>query len=113
MREAQPPGRPARESSTPPEIFPDVHMAWLRHEHIRSAAFIERCTGCIDLRDVVSVSHAAPDSGLGKKTDRSLEIALPTGGTIIFEAHSSDDADEWVDRLENLRSYWKRRHRVE
>ncbi len=134
MREAHPPVMPSKEASTPAELFPEVNHAFLEQEHHRMARFIEHSAGCVDLRDVTGVKLCEVTSDralrtdheqeqeledgegrqrLGKQSERSFEVALTSGSATRFEAHTPSDASEWVEKLNALQSYWKRRHRVE
>jgi len=132
MREAHPPTKPAKQASTPADLFPDVHKDFLDHEHHRMARFIEHSAGCVDFRNVTGIklcaererpSQSDPDSNEhedgedrqrhGKKSERSFEVSLTHGGPAQFEAHSPEDAKEWVEKLGDLKAYWDRRHRVE
>ena len=89
---------------------------------------IERSNGCIDLRDVTAIKQCSETpiqdaldnrrdqdatTRIGKKSERSFEIALAHCDPARFEAHSPEDAQEWVSRLSELKTYWNRRHRVE
>ena len=130
MRDARAPGRPTKEASTPADLFPEIHQVFQEYEHRRMSDFIERSAGCVDLRDVTSIMlveqtprHASIDTPdheddgakqrQGKRSERSFEVALTHGGPSVFEAHSPNDAKEWVDKLSSLMLYWTKRHRVE
>ena len=130
MRAAYPPTKPAKEASTPADLFPEIHQIFLGNEHHRMARFIEHSAGCVDLRDVTGVKLVVETSNAasmdtrsladgsdrqrhGKMLDRSFEVVLSHGGPTVFEAYSPEDAKEWVDKLNDLKAYWNRRHRVE
>ena len=123
MSNASPPITPQNESSTPADLFPDVHRSFLDGEHRRMAGFIERSAGCIDFRAVQEIRLCSDqhqhknDVGEGDKKSKqkakSFELELEHEGMTRFEAHSAEIAKEWVDRLNALMAYWKRRHRVE
>jgi len=57
---ATPPLVPKREGSMPADLFPDLYRSWIRSEHLRMTRFIEKCTGCIDLRDIAEVKLRRP-----------------------------------------------------
>ena len=64
----------------------------------------------------LSTSSKPPGSSWGAaqpRDDRCFEVDLMLGGTVRFEAHTIEDAKEWVTRLSGLINYWKRRHRIE
>lgn len=115
---AQPPLPPQRESSIPADLFPEVHREFMDGERRRIARFIERSAGCIDMRNIDSVTLCSqlrgPKGGVAdmERWQRSFEVTLPTA-KIQFEAHEESVAKEWVERLQSLMEYWKRRHRVE
>jgi len=44
------------------------------------------------------------------RTMRSFELLLVSGRVIRFETHSCVDALEWITRLRQLVSYWRKRH---
>lgn len=91
---------------------------------------MEHSAGCVDLRDVTGISVVKDTSNHktldnyeqrdgsdyqkhGKKSERSFEVALAHGAPTVFEAHTPEDAKEWVEKLTSLKAYWNRRHRVE
>jgi hypothetical protein len=111
---AQPPLPPRKEGCTPADVFPDMHRIFLDKERRRMSVFIERSAGCMDLRSIISVS-LCEDNGdrSGKKDGRFFEMTVACEDPVRLEAHSTEDAKEWVERLKALVAYWKRRHRVE
>ncbi|TYJ58455.1 hypothetical protein B9479_000662 [Cryptococcus floricola] len=117
MREAKPPLLPQAEGSIPSDIFPDVHRQFLQNEHKRMATTIQRSAGCLDLRDITSVKFeqgAESNDGQGEGTGTVFNVHLAHGGVMIqLEAHSEQVAKEWVERLNDLRGFWMRKHRVE
>ncbi|WVQ73104.1 hypothetical protein IAR50_002668 [Cryptococcus sp. DSM 104548] len=117
MREARPPLLPQPEGSIPSDIFPHVHRKFLQNEHKRMATTIQRSAGCLDLRDITSVGferNAESNDGQGEGSGTMFNMSVAHGGvTIQLEAHSDEVAKEWVERLNSLRGYWKRKHRVE
>jgi hypothetical protein len=111
---AQHPLAPHREGSTPTDLFPDLHKTFLDKEHRRVASFIESSVGCIDFRSITSVSLSSDDKEAAerhrqKKIDRCFDVFTAYGESFLLEAHSRDDAKEWVDYLKRLVAYWKRR----
>ncbi|OCF45974.1 hypothetical protein I317_00062 [Kwoniella heveanensis CBS 569] len=56
MKSARPPLLPQKEASSPASLFPEMYRSFIDAEHRRSARFLERCAGCIDLRDIISVN---------------------------------------------------------
>lgn len=118
LGKARPPLPPHKEGSYPYDVFPELYEEFAKSEKRRMARFIERSTGCVDIRDFQSV-QMCEDSESGsvvalskKKQIISFIVTLPHGET-IFEAASPEVAKEWVDRLNSLIEYWKRKHRVE
>ncbi|WVW84624.1 hypothetical protein I302_106658 [Kwoniella bestiolae CBS 10118] len=137
IKEARPPLPPSKESSTPSELFPELFKAFVDDEHRRMASFLERCSGCIDLRDIVSI-QVIPDQDKPKRlasrsgstssssqggstvqqqeseaTGRMFEVEVNTGGNVRLEAHTPEIAKEWVESLRGMKKYWQRRHRVD
>ncbi|TBU28603.1 Pleckstrin homology domain-containing protein [Dichomitus squalens] len=60
------------------------------------------------------------ESGVSKSKDksrlrmrRSFELVLVSGRVLRFEAYSCATALEWIVRLRQLVSYWKKRHQVD
>ncbi|TCD70536.1 hypothetical protein EIP91_002882 [Steccherinum ochraceum] len=47
------------------------------------------------------------------RTRRSFELVLASGRVIRFETHSCADCLEWITRLRQLVSYWRKRHQVD
>lgn len=116
INNAHPPLSPGKESSTPADLFPEVHKTFLEGEHRRMAAFVSRSAGCIDLRSVRGIRLCEPGSGhdgLKGKEEKCFEVQIASEANIVLEAHSPEIAKEWVDRLLALQAYWRRRHRVE
>ncbi|KAK8858607.1 hypothetical protein IAR55_002836 [Kwoniella newhampshirensis] len=125
--EARPPLIAHEEGSTPADLFPDVHRHFLDAEHRRLAYLIERSAGRVDLRDIVSVKLVKDESstrftqpdgheetnGASEGQSDTFDIEYSSGGTVRLQAASPDVAKEWVERLEALGSYWKRRQRVD
>jgi hypothetical protein len=135
-----PPLLPKREGSTPADLFPDVHRSFLTAEKRRMSRFIEKCTGCIDLRDIAAVElrksptdavdpTASPPTSprsdaahhvsahkvvpkQGDKKDREFIVKFRNGHTATFEAHTPAVAAEWVDHMSQLATYWGLYHRV-
>ncbi|KAF8809576.1 hypothetical protein BYT27DRAFT_7094201 [Phlegmacium glaucopus] len=73
-----------------------------------------------ELRTADDEEDEGGDSGLHKSADRtrlrmrrSFELLLNTGHVVRFEAHSSQVAIEWIERLRALIFYWKSRHRMD
>ncbi|KAI1789615.1 Pleckstrin homology domain-containing protein [Ganoderma leucocontextum] len=63
---------------------------------------------------------AGGETGMSKSTDkarlrmrRSFELVLVTGRVLRFEAYACATALEWIVRLRQLVSYWKKRHQVD
>ncbi|WVR06432.1 hypothetical protein IAU60_003463 [Kwoniella sp. DSM 27419] len=107
MKQARPPLLPQSEGSTPANMFDDVYHAFIDNEHRRMARFLERCSGCIDLRDIVSVNMVGDDTskGSGKKArsrsrSRSVSQSLGNGdeGARPQESHGflGDEANSVV-----------------
>ncbi|WVQ65819.1 uncharacterized protein L199_003997 [Kwoniella botswanensis] len=122
MKEARPPLPPSKESSTPSELFPELYKTFIDEEHRRMASFLARCSGCIDLRDIVSIKilpdktkhqHQPRPSMPQEPYGRTFEVEVNTGGNVRLEAQSPELAKEWVDNLRGLKKYWERRHRVD
>ncbi|WWD18499.1 hypothetical protein CI109_102951 [Kwoniella shandongensis] len=130
QKEARPPLVPHKEGSTPTDLFPDLHRQFLDGEHRRMAYLIERSAGRVDLRDIVSVkivedntnstfAHhtgaSADGASAGGDVGQSdtFDIEYTSGGSVRLQAASPEVAKEWVERLEALGSYWKRRQRVD
>ena len=130
MNGARPPAAPAKPSSTPADVFPEIHKAFLDSERLRMANVIERCAGCVDLRQVDlikscteldPVQHQAhgdtrntvQNTQRRLRDEKSFQVLLNKGGSDVFEAHSALVAKEWVEQLTALVEYWRRRHRVE
>ena len=120
--QAHPPLQPGREQSMPRDVFPELHRSHLDNERERMRLFLRHATGCVDLRDieeVVLVSEIKDQRDqngavqTSEKDDRRFEVQLTNGDTPRFEAHSPEVAKEWVERLNRLTAYWKRRHRIE
>jgi hypothetical protein len=100
------------------DIFPELHEAHLDSEKQRMSLFLRNSTGCVDLRDLETISLVcdlkdAERGGKSDKDDQTFEIRLVTGEKVRLEARSWEIAKEWVERLEELSHYWKRRHRLE
>ncbi|WVQ83201.1 hypothetical protein IAT38_005340 [Cryptococcus sp. DSM 104549] len=116
LRDAHPPLIPKAEGSIPPDIFPDLHKEFLDSEHERMAKLIDNSAGCVDVRDIEEIQWTP--EGEGERDDGSgkanvFKVKLNPGGSVTFEAHSKEVAQEWVERLQALKAFWKRRHRVE
>ncbi|WVF68945.1 hypothetical protein IAT40_003719 [Kwoniella sp. CBS 6097] len=60
-KSARPPLLPQKEASSPANLFPEMYRSFIDTEHRRSARFLERCAGCIDMRDIVSVKMVKVD----------------------------------------------------
>jgi hypothetical protein len=113
-RNAHPPVTPSKPHSTPADLFPEVHEAFIKHEHRRMAAFMERSDGCIDLRDINQIQlQVAEEGNVKKDVEKCFLVTLATGGKVTLEAHSEIDAQDWVKALDDLTAYWRKRHRVE
>ncbi|WVO12653.1 hypothetical protein L204_100258 [Cryptococcus depauperatus] len=112
MKEAQPPLSPQKEGSAPPILFSQLHEEFVQNEKRRISLMIRHAAGCVDLRDITKVALHGPSSE--RDTDsNTFEIIISLGKSVKLEAHSAEVALEWVERLRELISYWKRRHRVE
>nr|XP_018262424.1 uncharacterized protein I303_05441 [Kwoniella dejecticola CBS 10117]OBR84582.1 hypothetical protein I303_05441 [Kwoniella dejecticola CBS 10117] len=114
FKDAKPPLLPSKESSTPSDLFPDLFKNFIEGEHRRLSSFLERCSGCIDLRDIVE-EGAEAEAGTETETETgtTFEVEVNTGGKVRLEATSAEIAKEWVERLKDLKRYWERRHRVD
>jgi hypothetical protein len=138
--DAMPPLIPKRPGSMPAALFPEVFREFRCNEQRRMTSFIEKCTGCIDLRDIVDVvlrkprdepeggelstrplvvhatsghiSTRKPTSKAGDKKEREFNVTFRNGNVVAFEAHTPDVAREWVWHLSQLVEYWTRYHRV-
>ncbi|WRT67825.1 uncharacterized protein IL334_004799 [Kwoniella shivajii] len=135
MRDAKPPLLPQKESSTPSELFPDLFSTFIDTEHKRIARYLQRCAGCIDLRDIVSIKIISDDSPKHTRSTSStsatregfdrivtnaedvqgktFEVEMSAGGIVKLECQTWEIAKEWVESLKALKSYWERRHRVD
>lgn len=72
----------------------------------------------VDLREVDQVSIYDPTEEAKtllrlKRPEQCFDVKLAKGEISTFEARSASDAMEWVEKLNQLISYWKRRHRIE
>ncbi|KIR57141.1 spore wall assembly protein [Cryptococcus gattii Ru294] len=112
-KDSEPPLMPNQKSSTPSEFFSEIHKEFLEYEHRRMGSVIRKSVGCIDMRDIAMIQYPSPS---GKDADgqrETFELKFTAGGSMKLEAHTSEIAREWVERLEALKSYWRYRHRVE
>ncbi|OXM79382.1 spore wall assembly-related protein [Cryptococcus neoformans Bt63] len=113
MRDSEPPLLPNQEGSTPSKLFSEVHREFLENERRRMGSVIRRSAGCIDMRDITMIQYPSP---AGKDTDGrrdTFELGFTAGGSMKLEAHTPEIAQEWVERLEVLKSYWSYQHRIE
>lgn len=77
----------------------------------------------IDIGGEEGLAHAAPaTSTMGGTTSehrmylrrrRQFEVVMANGRTTRFEAYSKSVAKEWVHRIHDLATYWKRREKVD
>ncbi|WVQ96460.1 hypothetical protein IAU59_003565 [Kwoniella sp. CBS 9459] len=74
MKSARPPLLPQKEASSPASLFPEMYRSFIDTEHRRSARFLERCAGCIDLRDVVSVKMVKADNPTSTTTTAAATV---------------------------------------
>lgn len=113
MRDSEPPLLPNQEGSTPSKLFSEVHKEFLENERRRMGSVIRRSAGCIDMRDITMIQYPSP---AGKDTHGrrdAFELGFTAGGSMKLEAHTPEIAQEWVERLEALKSYWSYQHRIE
>lgn len=113
MKDSEPPLLPNQEGSTPSKLFSEVHKEFLENERRRMASVIRRSAGCIDMRDITMIQYPSP---AGKDADGrrdTFELRFTAGGPMKLEAHTPEIAQEWVECLEALKSYWNHQHRVE
>lgn len=113
--QAHPPLQPGKEKSMPRDVFPGLHDTHLDNERERMQLFLRQATGCVDFRDIEEVVLVSEikDRDTSDKHQQRFEVRLTNGDKPTFEAHSPEVAKEWVERLNCLTAYWKRRHRME
>lgn len=112
-KDSEPPIMPNQEGSTPSEFFSEIHKEFLENEHRRMGSVIRKSVGCIDMRDIAMIQYPSPPGKGADGQRETFELKFTAGGSMKLEAHTSEIAREWVERLETLKSYWRYRHRVE
>uniref|UniRef100_A0A060T2G2 ARAD1C31592p n=1 Tax=Blastobotrys adeninivorans TaxID=409370 RepID=A0A060T2G2_BLAAD len=73
----------------------------------RRVAMIERSSGFIDLTEVVEVRATETDNI--DEFGRELELVMERGDVLRLQAHEQYARDVWVERLQELVTYWKLR----